>query len=528
MPRKSTKTTPVLNTEIPKPDHEEQSGELIEIPDNSCALWGALASQDYDHFQPFVELIDNAIAAINSSICHGRIHVNFNFDTNVGSVEHSGGKTFPLDKNELARCFTYGGKRPTRLNEHGCGLKSSLAILDPTNTKWAIYIKYVENGILRVKSISAPYSNKMTICDQSDWPGKDKTAEEGSFIQFPIGKERFENMYQKKKDARMEDLHDRIKYHFTHMWMKVDEMIEGKLKMYYNDTPLVPFTFGAEILNDYIKHTYNKEFTLSSGASVKIQQILLSEKASARAGLPGSYKFKRSQTSSGAYLFKNGRFIEHINTDDPSRGNLYSSIFGASSHPSHAGMIVLVNVIGNQECLPVTVPTKNRFIGGLLFQELIEHVGRNITRPEKSSEEKEAILADDYMKREESTIKRIYPSAVFEPEKSFLYPDGTTRTAPIDLVISYNRTRELIEFKRDIRPSKDDIGQLFTNWTVVSHLPENASWELRPTLVLRAAATDTCLISDSVRNMLEILEDTGFRPVIRNTNNDTLWPTNNS
>ena len=62
-----------------------ESSEVIEIPDNSYALWGALSSQDYDHFQPFVELIDNAIAAIISSqSCQGRIYINFNFDLSFG------------------------------------------------------------------------------------------------------------------------------------------------------------------------------------------------------------------------------------------------------------------------------------------------------------------------------------------------------------------------------------------------------------------------------------------------------------
>jgi hypothetical protein len=178
-----------------------------------------------------VELIDNAIAAIISeAACQGRIYINFNFGSTIGSIEHSGGKTFPQDKVELIRVLTYGGIQATRLNEHGCGLKSSLAILDPTNSVWKIYFKYVENGLLKVKSISAPYSNKMRICDELEWPGVDKTAENGTYILFPVSKERFVNMYQ-KKTALMEDLHDRIKCHFTHMWMKLDEFIEGKLRM---------------------------------------------------------------------------------------------------------------------------------------------------------------------------------------------------------------------------------------------------------------------------------------------------------
>jgi hypothetical protein len=507
-----------LSTQVPS--------EVIEIPDNSCALWGALASQDYDHFQPFVELIDNAIAAIISAVCQGRIYINFNFDSTTGSIEHSGGKTFPLDKTELIRVLTYGGVHATRLNEHGCGLKSSLAILDPTNRVWKIYFKFVENGLLKVKSISAPYSNKMSICDEPEWPGADKTAENGTYITFPVSKDRFVNMYQKKTPV-MEDLHDRIKCHFTHMWMKLDEFIEGKLKMEYNSSPILPFSFGAEKVNEFVSSTKNTEFKLKSGAPVKVQHIMLSEKAPSRKGLPGSYKFKRAMCSNGAYLFKNGRFIESIHTDDAMRGNMYTSIFGSAPHNNHNGNIVLVNMIGNQDELPPTVPTKNRFQGSNLFDELIELLSTNIIKPEKSAEEKEAVLSEDYSTRIEKIYRRHFPTATFEREKSFPYSNGTSRTAPIDLVISYNKTRELIEFKKNIRPAKDDIGQLFMNWAIVKKLPENEEWELKPTLVYCAANTTENLIGDSIVNMLDILSEYGFNPEIRNTKDETLWPIGN-
>jgi hypothetical protein len=515
-----TPAEPVEPT-IPVPPDSEHS--TIDIPDNTYALWNALSSQDYDHFQPYVELIDNAIAAILGTSGHGRIYIHFDFTTNVGSIEHSGGTTFPLDKTELARCFTYGGKHATRLNEHGCGLKSSLAIMDRSNTSWNIYIKHVENGVRKVKRISAPYSSKMNLFEELEWSGTDQTVENGSYITFPIHKERFSDLYQKKTSARMEDLHERIQCHFTHMWMKLEEFIEGKLQMTYNGTPLLPFSFGTEQLSDYIDKTKNGEFHLSTGGVVKIQHITLNEKASSRK-LPGSYKFKRAMSANGAYFFKNGRFIESIHTDDTSRGNLYSAIFGSVPDNHHNGNIVLVSMSGLQDQLPPTVPTKNRFQSHALFDETIELLSKNILKPGKSTTGTEAVLASEYIKREENTIKRLYPHVLFEQEKSFPFPDGKSRTAPIDLVISYNKTRELIEFKRGFRPTKDDIGQLFTNWSVVRHLPENAEWDLKPTLIYCATKTTDNIIGESIRSMLEILADVGFHPVLRNMENETLWP----
>ena len=502
--------------------------EHIEIPDNSIALWGALASQDYDHFQPFVELIDNGIAAIISALATGMIYIVFNFETNVGSIEHSGGNTFPLDKRELARCFMYGGKYATRLNEHGCGLKSSLAILDPHNKHWKIYIKYVENGMLRVKSISAPYSNRLVLRDESEWPGANKTAENGTYIQFPIDKTRFSDLYQKKTGALMNDLHDRIQCHFTHMWMKLDELIDGKLQMHYNGTKLIPFSFGSENMVDFISHKNHDEFTLSTGAHVKVQQVILNDKASSRKGLPGSHKFKRAMSANGAYLYKNGRFIESINTDDTSRGNLYCKIFGSVPDNHHNGNILIVNMIGEQRQLPPTVPTKNRFQGSLLFDEFIEKLNKceKITKPGKSEVEKEVTLVEDYIRREENSLRRRNPSITFEKERSYKLHDGESRAPPIDLVITIGNERDLIEFKRSTLPSKDDIGQLLTNWILAKDSPENIGKVLKPILIVRAAKGDDLKIGDNLRCYLTVLAAPPyeFRPTILNTDNVVLWP----
>ena len=99
--------------------------------DDAGSLWSTLSSMCYDNFQPINELCDNAIAAIIAltvALISGDIYITFNFSTNMGSIEHSGGVTFPTDPDGLKRCFTVGGKQQTSLNEHGSGLKSSLAI----------------------------------------------------------------------------------------------------------------------------------------------------------------------------------------------------------------------------------------------------------------------------------------------------------------------------------------------------------------------------------------------------------------
>lgn len=505
-------------------------GESFDIPDNSNAAWCAWASQDYDHFQPYVELGDNAFAAILGAAADGKcisgeIRIVFDFDANVGSIEHSGGRTFPLNVAELARCFTYGGKSPTKLNEHGCGLKSSLAIIDPANEQWKIYIKYVSDGMLKVKRVSAPYSNKMTLYDETSWIGHNKNVENGSFITFPIDKSRFSSIYQKKDKALMADIHDRIKCEFTHMWMKVDEFIDGRIQMYYNNEKIMPFSFGAEGLQDYISKIKNTEFALTSSAKIKVQHVALSEAASSRKGLTGSYKFKRAMSSNGAYLFKNGRFIEHINIDEASRGNLYTSIFGSVPDNHHNGNIVIINMIGNQEQLPATVPTKNRFKGSALFDELIEALNRNIDKPMQKRDGKEACDVEKYVDKLKHTLKQYKPGATVETEIKFNHADGNTQFAPIDIVVTDGNERKIIECKRSIGPTKDDIGQLFINWMVAKNLPVNEAYTLKPVLLYRSTKETTNIVNAGVKCILDILAQTSdFHPTILNYDDVQLYP----
>lgn len=494
------------------------------IPDNSNAAWAAWASQDYDCFQPIVELIDNAIAAITKFgifVIFGMIYITFDPEKNVGSIEHSGGTTFSLDPIEIARCFTYGEKCPTRLNEHGCGLKSSLAILDPYNTSWKIYIKYVHDGVLKVKSICAPYTSSMTLRDEAEWPGQNKTAEPGTYITFPLDKRRFSRLYAKKEEASMKDLHERIKCHLTHMWMKMDEMVEGKIQMFYNGDRLTPFSFGSESLREYVNRIDNKTFALSTCAVVDVQHIVLTE-GKGKTKLPGSYMFKRAMTANGAYLYKNGRFIEAINDNEAARGNLYTAIFGSVPDNHHNGNIVLVNMKGEQAALPPSVPTKNRFQSHELFDELLDKLKDNIAIV-VSKVEKEAVLADEYTTKLEKSIKSVFPHATFEREKSFKLSDDV-RTPPIDLVMTVGVDRSIMEFKRNVLPTVGDIEQLMMNWILAQNSPENEGKTLKPVLVVRALAPgEQQRINDTIKTYLGILKTRyGFQPVIQTTDNTVL------
>lgn len=472
------------------------------------ALWSALSSQSYDNFQPLNELVDNAIAAIGSA--GGRIRIVFDFAAGRGSVEHSGGSTFPTDAAGLSRCFTYGAKQVSLLNEHGCGLKSSLAILDPTNTAWAIWIRTGAEDILRV---AAPYTSRMSIRRETTWPGAELTAEPGSYIEFPIQKERFAELYTSKKAkmSDLEDLHARVRCHFSHMWMKQEDVQAGRTQLYYNGEPVRPFSFQASDAYECVETIVKKELTLSTGARVEIEEIKLRPGSK----VPGSYKFKYSLATTGAVLFKNGRWIEFINGDDPVR-KLYSSIFGSVPDGHHVGNLRLINMRGPQDQLPPTVPTKNRFQTHALLTELVERLLEVMTPCRKPDHVSEDSMVAEYKKARERVFATLKMPVVLEQEKVFQL-DGVP-TPKMDLVMTNGADMEVMEFKPVGRAQVDHFSQLFTNWTLAR--AANPGKTVRPVLVL-ADMESVVGLSEAHRRFLREFAAYGFRPVVR-TNKDRV------
>ena len=489
------------------------------IIDDSDALWKSLSTQSFDPFQPFNELTDNAIAAImdTSAVISGDIYINFSVETNIGSIEHSGGSTFPIDSAGISRCLTYGGKRPSTLNEHGCGLNTSLAILDPTNTNWELCIKTVNDGAPVIFKVSAPYKREMTLAVESSWPGQNKNIEPGSYIRFPINKERFIDLYTSKL-AKMEDisnLHDRIKCHFSHEWMKHPDVCASRIRIHYNGEQIPPFSFNNPGVYEFVDSIEKKEFTLSTGGKIEIARIKIKQ---GTRKLPGSYKFKHAMSSTGALLFKNGRLIEFINGDDFDR-KLYSRIFDCVPHNSHNGYVCLVNMVGTQEQLPATVSTKNRFQSTPLFDEFITNLHATIppfTKPEHISEDS---MVSDYKREREGTMAAMGIACSLEQEKVFTV-DGES-TPRMDLVCTRGDSIEVMEFKARSKVQLDDLSQLMANWMLAK--AANPTKSVQPVLVL--FGSEASALTSAHRQYLHIFKETcGFAPIIRTNKNIPLYP----
>ena len=513
MPKKSSPPVPVpdpLN-----PSHEIVGEFYISNVEESWVAWG---KSNYDETQALDEPIDNVIAAITKiKDALGKIHLQLDFDSGWGYLEHEGGTTFPAELALLQRVFTYGAQQQSAYNEHGCGLKTSLAILDPTNQFWELAFAIPrEDGSCAMYSISAPYSTTMKLVRIAKWPGKWTGHECRSYIKFPIQREHFRNLYTSKaKMNRDKELHDRIRNHLSHRWMLVPAFVDRKIQFTYNDMNVVPFTFRSDEVHDLVADLHQHERKLSTGGTIKMTEIKLKSDAGT---LYGSDLFKFAMSSNGAYLFKNGRMIEHINGSKKE----YETLFGAKNHNSHNGHIVLIDMIGTQNQLPVTVPTKNGFKKDKLYHEMLDLSSKAFKIKFEAKEHK--MEDSDVAKYQEETDRfsaSIGIETVQHRKHTFLLPDGQ-RTPPIDLVEIRKEEALIYEFKSDTKMATQHISQLFTNWFLASTSEELKGKKLIPVLMLTTSEGEWC--RDFHLSYLRAFEGLGFYPRIQNLKRETLYP----
>jgi hypothetical protein len=409
-------------------------------------LWRTLANNEYeDSMQPITEIIDNSLAAESTVI-----KITVNFETNRGSIEDNG-KGFPVTPEELSRCFTYSPDKrvQTNLNEHGCGLKSSLAILDPHDESWRITWKNIN-----IYQVTAPYSSMTHSATQiNEWPGSidDKT---GSLIEFPIQKKQFGSIYS-KKGTSMTNVIPKLKEELSQYWMRYPKFVNGIIKMYLNDEQVVPFVIPHDDTN-YVSSVKNFSCLLSSGAKLEGSHYVIAQH------IPNSW-FRKTITANGIYLFKNGRMIQKVTS-----GSLYKQITQLDVNTTLNGNIAVVNVYGDQKDLPITVPTKNKFkpSHNPLFDEVIKILQKEIkfeaTLEKYVSEE--SLLAKFEKTRSDAFGSEEDIDYKFILKEQFKFNEDNLNSPQLDAIEIINKKAIVYEAKRENKVALQHINQLYCNW----------------------------------------------------------------
>lgn len=435
------------------------------------------------HIEPMAELLDNGIAAEPT-----KIRVDLDFETNMGSIEDNG-KGFPVKAEELARCFTYGNndENTTDLNEHGCGLKSSLAVLDPTDKKWGIQWKR-KGQVYRLKTSFTSDEHEVVV--GGTWDGE-MTDQSGVLITFPIGKQGFTELYSSTKDLmniKSDDLLNRIRVDFAHRWMLHPKIINRSIQLFLNGEYIEPFVISADVCDKTDKHTGK----LVSGADVYIASYMLNE------NIKNSW-FKKTKAASGFYVFKNGRYIQSF-----LEGNAYKRLYGSEPHNEHNGFICLINVSGLQKVCPPTIPTKN----GLdtkhdITIDLFEKVYANVLRVQnKKQGRSEESLFNELLERRRIQLRDFKP--IIHEKMMLVIPEYGTKTPQLDGYELIGDRGIVYEAKKANQPSLDDINQLFANWIYSCLTKEFIGKTCKPVLIINAIKKGFKL-SDDHKQKIKIL-----------------------
>jgi hypothetical protein len=475
-------------------------------------LWRTLANNEYeDSMQPITEIIDNSLAAESTVI-----KITLNFEKNQGSIEDNG-KGFPVTPDELSRCFTYSPKTrvQTNLNEHGCGLKSSLAILDPLDETWKITWKNK-----KMYQVSAPYSSiSHTAVEINDWPGTilDKT---GTFIEFPINKKQFNVLYSKKKATMVtENVLLKIQQELSQYWMKYTPFSSGNVKIYLNDTLIIPFGMPYDDTN-YVSSVKNITEKLEGGGKMDITHYIIIKT------IPDSW-FKCAESSNGFYIFKNGRLIQKVIS-----GALYKKLTGTEVDNHHNGNIVIVNLLGTQDQLPITVPTKNKIKpnNNPIFDEVVSILQKDIkfksTLENKVSEESllarfEKTRSDAFGSEEDIDYKFIL-------KEQFKFKEDNLNSPQLDAIEIINKKAIVYEAKRENKVALQHINQLYCNWILSNDAIKEMYGTVEKVIPILIINSDkeNHVLSEALKIKIKKLAENskiGFPIEIRNYDNAELY-----
>jgi hypothetical protein len=316
--------------------------------------WTAWGNMSYDSVADVIgELIDNCIQAMATQ-CQIDIVESSSQQRYITIEDDSIWDT--INEKTLIKCFGYGKGSSVKkegLNEHNCGLKHSLAYMDPENSRWKIQIK--KDG--EIWELKAPYSHVMKLSKISVYDGVISKSN-GTYIKIPLDDTQFKTLYYQKSvkgrpNAKM--LTDRLRLYLECFWMMNNKIVKREFNIRVNEKVVEPY----DILRD-------KNVKLGNQGKIQPVEKSLSENSpkitveiwhlDLTSDFEKSYNdhpiFRRSPQYCGAYIFKHGRLI---------KGSIFPEIYGLARDYHYSGHLVLVNITGDSNGLPATHTTKNNF-----------------------------------------------------------------------------------------------------------------------------------------------------------------------
>jgi hypothetical protein len=187
-----------------------------------------------------------------------------------------------------------------------------------------------------------------------------------------------------------------------------DAFITGRVVIKLNGDKVQPYSMPNKH-SEYVSKEMTNNTILNCEAKLHMVQYTIEK------NLPNSPWFKKSMSSNGLYLFKNGRLITRINS-----GREYKHIFGVEPDNHHNGMIVLANITGEHSTLPITVPTKNKFkvSNNPNYEQMINYIKTKIILPTFNNPSEESLL-NNFKNVRLNNFRTTGIKHIFDTEKDF-------------------------------------------------------------------------------------------------------------
>lgn len=317
-------------------------------------FWRGIGNFNYNLNHVINEFLDNSVANISAlhknSVSSGPGQININI------VKLDEGFVFRIEDNgsgieDIANALSLGGdkKRFSSLNEHGFGLKTSLATVDKTNKKWRVVTRTdsdFEKGQYRI--VQAPYIPEMSVFtideNKLNWPGVLDTT--GTIVEFVCTEGMFNTLQEgirgnASEESCVQYLCEQIgsvyRYFIENNEIKVTVEFDGKKT---NVKPVFPvFVEG--------RNTGKQSVLLNVEHGTLHIDFIFGEIEEA----PYKRYYKRNMATNGVEFIVNGRKL---------MGNLFSEIWPLRNHPSYNSFIGVVNITSDDiRCLPKTNTAKN-------------------------------------------------------------------------------------------------------------------------------------------------------------------------
>lgn len=434
---------------------------LDNIPD-SDALWKGLGGNFDSLTQIINEFIDNSLSDFikfnQSEIKKIIIRVTQKSnDIYEIEIEDTGSGI-----QDLTSAFSIGNKssQSTSLNEHGFGMKHSLAAANPSNNNWSVKTRTKENKENEeYYEIRAPFNltkqKALKIQGNSAWNGLQPT---GTIIKFEISKSLLKTISRGLKgnysnlESLMNILAEDLGYTYgTYISNNTASISIRYKEMTMPDIVTKDISEIKPVYTDIIQPGINTTSVDLGNGEVEIDYEFLQADKS-------KYKkyYLANMSTSGVEIRINGRLLA---------GNLFSEIWGIEKHNSFNYILIRLNVKSD---FPDRLPTTTTNKTGLKqddtkLEEIYKWIKSKIPEPRKraSLSDHEIDLFNQLKNLKLTTLKQYDPSLIVEREKHAFTSVG--EKIRIDLYQSFQNKTTIYEGKKD-QTTPQDVYQLLMYW----------------------------------------------------------------